>query len=97
MRTYKTSSEFYTSSEWRKLRQTLMNERVNSQGEIMCAECGGEVGVRRSGVVDAELLNKVLELQAATILLAFIIKRCAGAAGGAAGGAAEFRAFNKNP
>lgn len=42
MRIYKTASEFYTSSEWRKLRQTLANERVNSQGEIMCAECGME-------------------------------------------------------
>lgn len=42
MRTYKNASEFYTSSEWRKLRQTLMNERVNSQGEIICAECGTE-------------------------------------------------------
>lgn len=40
MRSYKTASEFYTSTEWRKLRQMLMNERVNEQGEIICAECG---------------------------------------------------------
>ena len=42
MRHYKTASEFYTSSERRELRQTLTNERVNSQGEIICAECGTE-------------------------------------------------------
>ena len=42
MRPYKNASEFYTSTEWRKLRQMLMNERVSSQGEIMCAECGTE-------------------------------------------------------
>ena len=40
MRTYKTASEFYTSKEWRKLRQMLMSERVNASGEITCAECG---------------------------------------------------------
>ena len=42
MRTYKTASGFYTSTGWRKLRQMLMNERVHSQGEIICAECGTE-------------------------------------------------------
>lgn len=40
MRVYKTASEFYTSKEWRGLRELLMNERVNEQGEIICAECG---------------------------------------------------------
>lgn len=40
MRAFKTASEFYTSTEWRKLRQILMSERVNNQGEIICEECG---------------------------------------------------------
>lgn len=40
MRTFKTASEFYTSTEWHKLRQMMMSERVNEYGEIMCAECG---------------------------------------------------------
>lgn len=40
MRLYRTASELYTSTEWRKLRQMLMNERTNAQGEILCAECG---------------------------------------------------------
>lgn len=40
MRVFKTASEFYTSTEWRKLRQALMNERVNERGELICAECG---------------------------------------------------------
>ena len=42
MRPYKTASEFCTSTEWWKLRQMPMNERVNSQREIICAECGTE-------------------------------------------------------
>lgn len=37
---YKSLSQFYTGSEWRKLREMLMNERVNAQGEIICEECG---------------------------------------------------------
>ena len=40
MKIYKSASEFYTSLEWRRFREMLMHERVNSDGMIICAECG---------------------------------------------------------
>lgn len=33
-------SSFYRSREWESLRAVLMAERVNEQGDILCAECG---------------------------------------------------------
>lgn len=33
-------SSFYRSKEWESLRAVLMSERVNEQGDIVCAECG---------------------------------------------------------
>ena len=60
MTTYKNASEFYTSSEWRKLRQTLTNERVNSQGETICAECGTEHD--RDASATKNVLNEAFDL-----------------------------------
>lgn len=37
---YNTASDFYRSREWIDLRQTLMLERVNESGLIICGECG---------------------------------------------------------
>lgn len=33
-------SDFYGSNEWKNFRTLLMNERVNSQGFVICAHCG---------------------------------------------------------
>lgn len=35
-----TIETFYSSDEWRKLRERLMLERVNEKGELICAHCG---------------------------------------------------------
>ena len=40
MRHFANLANFYTSDEWRGLRLMLMNERVNAEGKIICAECG---------------------------------------------------------
>lgn len=40
MRAFTSLSQFYVSDEWRGLRLSLMSERLDSHGCIICAECG---------------------------------------------------------
>ena len=35
-----TLKDFYSSNDWRKLRETLMNQRQNNEGLLLCEECG---------------------------------------------------------
>ena len=37
---YKTPRDLYLSKEWQKLRDQLMIERVNEDGQLICARCG---------------------------------------------------------
>lgn len=33
-------AQFYTSNEWRKMREFLINTRIDAEGKNICAECG---------------------------------------------------------
>lgn len=53
-------AKFYTSTEWRRLRLQLMNERLNKYGEIICAECGKPI-VRASECIGHHKIELTLQ------------------------------------
>lgn len=40
MRYFTKVHDFYKSKEWKQLKQILMNERLNENGELICEHCG---------------------------------------------------------